>query len=208
LIGVGAFSDWFKWAKGEETSDHHESDPSLPGWAKYYNLSLDHKVIGIQYGVTSILTLGMAGTFAMIFRTELAAAKLQYIDLGTFNSLIGLHGIVMIAAILLGIGAMSNYFRWLRYRLDSLSALECARSPGDADVLSRGVCHRPIVYPGITEYYCHHDQNARFGNELFPNAHICLGSGSNIHYRADRHAVHRPFLPNGHVPTPVWDGFL
>ena len=109
LIGVGAFSDWFKWAKGEETSDHHESDPSLPGWAKYYNLSLDHKVIGIQYGVTSILTLGMAGTFAMIFRTELAAAKLQYIDLGTFNSLIGLHGIVMIAAILLGIGAMSNY---------------------------------------------------------------------------------------------------
>ncbi|MBL6962167.1 MAG: cbb3-type cytochrome c oxidase subunit I, partial [Anaerolineales bacterium] len=109
LIGVGAFSDWFKWAKGEKTSDHHEADPSLPGWAKYYSISLDHKVIGIQYGVTSILTLGLAGTFAMIFRTELAASKLQYIDLGTFNSLIGLHGIVMIAAILLGIGAMSNY---------------------------------------------------------------------------------------------------
>jgi len=109
LIGVGAFSDWFKWAKGEETSDHHDADPSLPGWVKYYNLSLDHKVIGIQYGVTSVLVLGLAGTFAMIFRTELAAAKLQFLDLGTFNSLIGLHGIVMIAAILLGIGAMSNY---------------------------------------------------------------------------------------------------
>ncbi|MCP4139493.1 MAG: cytochrome c oxidase subunit I [Chloroflexi bacterium] len=109
LIGVGAFSDWFKWAKGEETSDHIEADPSQPKWAKYYNISYDHKVIGIQYGVTSIILLGMAGTFAMIFRTELAAAKLQFLDLGLFNSLIGLHGIVMIAAILLGIGAMSNY---------------------------------------------------------------------------------------------------
>ncbi|MBT3336295.1 MAG: cytochrome C oxidase subunit I [Anaerolineae bacterium] len=109
LIGVGAFSDWFKWAKGEETSDHHSADPSLPGWAKYYSISFDHKVIGIQYGITSILVLGLAGTFALIFRTELAAAKMQFLDLGTFNSLIGLHGIVMIAAILLGIGAMSNY---------------------------------------------------------------------------------------------------
>lgn len=109
LIGVGAFTDWFKWAKGEETSDHHEADPSQPRWARYYNLSLDHKVIGIQYGVTSIILLGLAGTFAMIFRTELAAAKLQFLDLGQFNSLIGLHGIVMIASILLGIGAMSNY---------------------------------------------------------------------------------------------------
>jgi cytochrome c oxidase subunit 1 len=109
MAGTGVLSDWFKWAKGEETSDHHESDPSLPGWAKYFNVSLDHKVIGIQYGVTSVIVLGLAGTFALIFRVELAAAKLQFLDLGVFNSLIGLHGIVMIAAILLGIGAMSNY---------------------------------------------------------------------------------------------------
>ncbi|MBT3189839.1 MAG: cytochrome C oxidase subunit I [Anaerolineae bacterium] len=109
LIGVGAFSDWFKWAKGEETTDHPEADPSQPRWARYYNLSLDHKVIGVQYGVTSLTLLGLAGTFALIFRTELAEAKIQFLDLGAFNSLIGLHGIVMIAAILLGIGAMSNY---------------------------------------------------------------------------------------------------
>ena len=109
LIGVGAFSDWFKWAKGEETTDHPEADPSQPRWARYYNLSLDHKVIGVQYGVTSLTLLGLAGTFALIFRTELSEAKIQFLDLGAFNSLIGLHGIVMIAAILLGIGAMSNY---------------------------------------------------------------------------------------------------
>ncbi|RME05599.1 MAG: cytochrome C oxidase subunit I [Anaerolineae bacterium] len=109
LIGAGVFSDWYKMAFGEPVSDHHDPDPSLPTWARYLNISYDHKVIGIQYGVTSILVVGIAGTFAMIFRTELAQAGLQFVDLDFFNTLIGLHGIVMIAGILLGVGAMSNY---------------------------------------------------------------------------------------------------
>ncbi len=109
LIGAGTFDDWRKMAFGEEVSDHLEADPNQPGWAKYFNLSYDHKVIGIQYGVTSVLLLTLAGTFALIFRTELAAAGMQVVELDMFNTLIGLHGMVMIAAILLGVGAMSNY---------------------------------------------------------------------------------------------------
>jgi len=53
--------------------------------------------------------LGVAGTLAMIFRTELAAPGLQYISADLFNTFISMHGIIMIAAILLGIGGMSNY---------------------------------------------------------------------------------------------------
>jgi len=109
MIGIGAFTDWFKWAKGESTPDHPTWDPEIPRWVRYFSFSLDHKVIGIQYFVTSVLLLGMAGTFAMIFRTELAAAGLQIVELNMFNTLIGLHGMVMIAAILLGVAAMSNY---------------------------------------------------------------------------------------------------
>jgi cytochrome c oxidase subunit 1 len=109
LIGVGAFSDWFRWAKGESTPDHHEWDPNIPRWVRYFRFTLDHKVIGIQYFVTSVLLLGIAGTFAMIFRTELAAAGLQVVELNMFNTLVGLHGMVMIAAILLGVAAMANY---------------------------------------------------------------------------------------------------
>jgi len=44
--GSGIVRDWFNWARGEETPEHHE-DPD--GWEKYFNVSLDHKVIGIQY---------------------------------------------------------------------------------------------------------------------------------------------------------------
>lgn len=109
LFGVGAVSDWLKWARGEETSDDHTPDPDKPTWLRYFNVDYDHKVIGIQYGVTSMILLLVAGLFAMIFRVELAKSGLQFLPPEVYNTLMSLHGIVMIGAILLGVGAMSNY---------------------------------------------------------------------------------------------------
>ncbi|HBY92388.1 MAG TPA: cytochrome C oxidase subunit I [Chloroflexi bacterium] len=106
MYGVGALSDWLKWANGEETPEHHEEEGD---WTRYFGVSLDHKVIGIQYGVTSIALLVVAGSFALTFRTELAHSGIQFLSPALYNTLMGLHGIVMIAAILLGVGAMSNY---------------------------------------------------------------------------------------------------
>ncbi|GAB4423431.1 MAG: cytochrome c oxidase subunit I [Anaerolineales bacterium] len=116
LVGVGALTDWFKWAKGEETPDHHE-DPE--GFVKYFGVSLDHKVIGIQYTVTSLVILGVGGLFALIFRTELAASQLQFLTntfkafdqsgLQFYNTLMSLHGMLMIVSILLGIAGVINY---------------------------------------------------------------------------------------------------
>jgi cytochrome c oxidase subunit 1 len=52
----------------------------------------------------------IAGLFALFFRTELATAELNiFTTPDTYNTLMSLHGIVMIMAILLGVGAMSNY---------------------------------------------------------------------------------------------------
>ncbi len=104
--GVGALTDWFKWALGEETPEHRE-DP--PGWEKYFGVSLDHKVIGIQYTVTAILLLLVGGLFALIFRLELAASGMQLISLQLYNTLMTLHGMVMIAGILLGVAGVMNY---------------------------------------------------------------------------------------------------
>src|SRR5512146_1102953 len=42
LAGVGAITDWWKWALGQETPEHHD-DP--PGWERFLGVSLDHKVI-------------------------------------------------------------------------------------------------------------------------------------------------------------------
>ncbi len=112
MLGTGVLSDWIKWARGMSTPDHpHE----VTGWARYFSVSVDHKVIGIQYGVTSLLIFLIAGAFALIFRTELLTPG-EYIlgptageALDFFNTMVSLHGILMIAGILLGVGAMSNY---------------------------------------------------------------------------------------------------
>lgn len=109
LFGVGSMTDWVKQAFGKEVPDYHGPDPNKPRWQRYFDVDYDHKVIGIQYGVTSVLLFLLAGSFALIFRAELAESGMQFVTPGVYNTLMGLHGIVMIAAILTGVGAMSNY---------------------------------------------------------------------------------------------------
>lgn len=109
MIGVGALSDWIKWMRGQETHMHHGPPEGRPAWTRYFGTDYNHKVIGIQYGVTGILLLLVAGLLALIFRTELAQPGLQFLEANTFNTFFGMHGMVMIAAILLGIGGLMNY---------------------------------------------------------------------------------------------------
>lgn len=114
--GNGSVSDWFKWARGIETPEHHED---APGWEKFFSISLDHKVIGIQYTITALFLISVGGLFALIFRTELAASQLQFLtnDIKLFgqtgpqlyNTFMSLHGMIMIISILLGIAGMMNY---------------------------------------------------------------------------------------------------
>lgn len=109
LAGAGSFSDWFKWAKGEETPMHHGPPPGKPAWTRYISVDYNHRVIGVQYLVTAVLMLLVGGLFAMIFRVELAEAGRQWLDPAVFNTMIGMHGWVMIAAILLGTAGFANY---------------------------------------------------------------------------------------------------
>jgi cytochrome c oxidase subunit 1 len=108
LLGVGVLTDWLKVMNGEQTAEH-PADAFSSGWRRYLSVSYDHKAIGLQYGVTSLVVLGIGGIFALIFRTELAEPGMQVVTLQTYNTVMSLHGIVMIIGILLGVGAMSNY---------------------------------------------------------------------------------------------------
>ncbi|MCW5876860.1 MAG: cbb3-type cytochrome c oxidase subunit I [Anaerolineales bacterium] len=121
LVGVGALNEWLGWARGKPINENIDPDPAKPNWMRYFDVDFDHKVIGIQYGVTSILLLGFGGIMALLFRVELAQSGITFLNsdifetiLGyssehLFNTLMSLHGIVMIGAILLGVGALSNY---------------------------------------------------------------------------------------------------
>jgi cytochrome c oxidase subunit 1 len=109
MIGVGAMGDWFKWTSGAETPLHHGPPVGKPAWTRYFGVDYNHKVIGIQYGVTGLLLLMIGGGFAVIFRTELTRSGLQFLSPDTYNTLLSMHGWAALAAILLGIGGMANY---------------------------------------------------------------------------------------------------
>ncbi len=107
LYGVGVLDDWIKWAAGEETPEREE-DASL-GWRRYFCVSLDHKVIGMQYLTMALILFAVGGMFALIFRTDLAQPSAQFLTPIEYNTLMSLHGIVMIIGILIGISAIMNY---------------------------------------------------------------------------------------------------
>ncbi|MGD8465693.1 MAG: cbb3-type cytochrome c oxidase subunit I [Anaerolineae bacterium] len=109
LIGVGSMKDWFKWAAGEETPMHHGPPKDKPAWTRYFDVDYNHRVIGVQYTVTAILLLLFGGGLAMVFRVELAQAGRQVLGPALYNTMIGMHGFVMIGAILLGFAGLGNY---------------------------------------------------------------------------------------------------
>lgn len=109
LLGAGVLTDWILWIAGRETPLHHGAPEGKPEWFRYFSVDVNHKVIGVQYGYTSLLVLLVGGLFAILFRLELAAPGMQYLTPDQYNTLFSAHGIIMIVAILLGVGAMVNY---------------------------------------------------------------------------------------------------
>jgi len=109
LIGVGAMDDWAQWWVGRKTPMRHGAPPGQPEWTRYFGVDYNHKVIGIQYAVTGLIMLMIGGGFAVIFRTELARAGLQFLEPGTYNTVMSLHGWAALFSILIGIGGMANY---------------------------------------------------------------------------------------------------
>src|SRR6266516_2170214 len=56
----------------------------------------DHKLIGIMYMVTAMLSFVIGGIFALVIRLQLAQPNLSLVDHDTYNQLISAHGVTMI----------------------------------------------------------------------------------------------------------------
>jgi len=72
------------------------SDRAAPGWRQYLGFSTDHKVIGIQYMVTTFFFFLLGGLFAMLVRAELMTPPSDLFDRPLYNALFTMHGTVMI----------------------------------------------------------------------------------------------------------------
>ena len=67
LVGIGAFDYWFYWASGNPRW-RRPLRPRAKSWRDYFRVNTDHKVIGIQYIVTSFFFMFVGGLMAMLMR--------------------------------------------------------------------------------------------------------------------------------------------
>src|SRR5437667_5149493 len=96
LIGIGGFDYWFYWAAGRPTRPEDHSGHGAHTWKDYFRINTDHKVIGIQYTVTSFFFLLVGGLIAMLMRAQLAQPGAQFVDANTFNGLFSVHATLLI----------------------------------------------------------------------------------------------------------------
>ena len=102
LYGLGAFRYWLgrKPAPGEYP--HH-------GWRKFLSFETNHKTIAIQYMLLSFLVIAIAAIYQLIARVDMARPGSLLLTPEQYTTLISLHGIMMLGAVLLGVSAMMNY---------------------------------------------------------------------------------------------------
>ena len=110
LIGFGAFSYWFSWAAGKPTVPDDHSGHGAKRWQDYFTFNTDHKVIGIQYIVTTTFFFFVGGILALLIRAELAQPGTQIVDPNVYNGLFSTHAIVMIFLFIIPMFAgIANY---------------------------------------------------------------------------------------------------
>jgi cytochrome c oxidase subunit 1 len=79
-------------------------------WYDFFGFSTDHKVIGIQYLVTSFIFYCIGGVMADLVRTELRTPDVDFVTPEVYNSLFTLHATIMIFLWIVPAGAgFANY---------------------------------------------------------------------------------------------------
>ena len=105
LIGIGCFDYWAYYFSGRPTRPEDHSGHGARKWQDYFRPNTDHKVIGVQYLVTTMTFFVIGGFLAMLFRAELARPGDQYFNPQTFNVLISEHAALMIFAVVVPVFA-------------------------------------------------------------------------------------------------------
>jgi cytochrome c oxidase subunit 1 len=95
LAGLGVFTDLFRQMIGRQIPHEEEEAEARTGLARYFQYTLGHKVVGIQYLVGMIIYFCTAGLFAMAIRSELLSPVNHLFSAATYVEIVGEHGTMM-----------------------------------------------------------------------------------------------------------------
>ncbi len=114
LFGVGAFGYPLRWIFGFPDPPHEEPYRGKGYYRqlwRYFRWNTDHKIIGIQYLVLTLIMFGLGGTLAMLIRLDLLVPGSQFYPPNTYETVVTMHGMLMIAAMFsIIVGPFGNFF--------------------------------------------------------------------------------------------------
>src|ERR1700730_868096 len=208
LAGLGFFNYPVLRMLGRPASMPHEE---AAGFGRFFRLSTDHKVIGIQYffGVVAFFFIG--GLNAMLIRTELLTPNEKAWPAGQYLSLVGLHGTMMImmtSAFILG--PFGNYFVPLmigakRMAFPRIEALTFWLTPLSGLVLMSAIAWNGFP-TGWTGYAPLADQ-ARSGMDAYIWAFLLIGVSlclNGLNLLTTVLTQRAPGMTWGRLPIFVW----
>ncbi len=106
MAGIGALNYPLAKILGYELSPA----PPQQSWVRYFRMTDDHKVVGLQYAVGVLLFLFTGGLLAMLIRTELLSPTNHVFGPGTYIAIVGEHGtIMMMMASSAVVGPLGNW---------------------------------------------------------------------------------------------------
>ncbi|MDB4949438.1 MAG: cytochrome oxidase [Gemmatimonadetes bacterium] len=92
------------------SAPHRVAAPNAETGLWSWITTVDHKRIGIMYGVTAFLFFLMGGVEALIIRAQLAVPENRLIEADTYNQLFSMHALTMIFLALMPLtAALFNY---------------------------------------------------------------------------------------------------
>src|SRR6266851_1599718 len=113
FIGIGAFNGIFKWAfsRREPTpAEELQLAGKDQGLWRYFRYTTDHKVVGMQYLVTVFVLFFFGAMGAFMIRLEQSTPGAIYFNPSTYNTIVGMHGILMIATTIIMVsGPFGNF---------------------------------------------------------------------------------------------------
>lgn len=113
FAGIGAFNGIWRWGFArhddtlEEALDLAGKDQGL--W-RYFRWTTDHKVVGMQYLATVIVLFFVGSMGAFMIRLQQSMPGAIFFNPSTYNTIVGMHGIIMIvASIVMVSGPFGNF---------------------------------------------------------------------------------------------------
>ncbi|MDQ2663214.1 MAG: cytochrome c oxidase subunit I [Candidatus Eremiobacteraeota bacterium] len=85
--------------------------PAPQGFIRKYVFSIDHKIIGIQYIVTSFIFMILGGMLAELIRVQLMRANGGFMTADTYNAVYSIHGSTMVWLVIIPMltGGLGNF---------------------------------------------------------------------------------------------------